>query len=205
MIDCDSKQILRYLKKLKSGETVLIDGGTKEELGFLRSIRHGSLTLVPVMANDNFWGFFAYHFKHSHPWFATVLDSLSTLSDIMGAALERKGQEKEIRFLQEILNSLTDSLIITNAQGIVLFSNKTFCKMLNLDYREIIGQNLWKDNSSLPKDFWDTVNSGETWEGEVVISLAKKKKTVHTVIIPILDGNPKQPSYFLAIKKECAY
>jgi len=201
-IDCKSPIITKILKKLVSGDTVLITGATQDESELLKNLKHKSLTLVPIHANQKFWGFFAYHFKNNpKAWFDTVLESLSTLTDILGSALEHKGQQKEIQVLQNTLNSLSDSLLITDSEGVVIFSNKAFCDIFNMDHREIIGKNLWKENTSIPEGFWETICHGDTWEGEMEVKLGRKKMTARSVVIPILNGEPTKPSYFLAIKK----
>ncbi len=60
----------------------------------------------------------------------------------------------------------------TDAKGHIIFANEEFCKVAEYDEEELLGQphNLIR-HKDMPKaafkDLWDTVKSGEVWQGYV--------------------------------------
>ena len=89
---------------------------------------------------------------------------------------------------------------ITDLQGNIISVNNNFCEVSGFSRDELIGQNhkIIRSDEHPPEffeDLWKTINSGNTWRGE----LKNKRKNgeyfwCDTAIAPIFDdeGNPKQ-------------
>jgi len=188
-------------KKLFKKQIITLDIENQDDAKILKGTKHKSLLIVPIISNEKLWGYFTVHFtKERKEWFSQVIHSIGTLADILGSALERKGRKKEIHILQETLNNLSDSLLIANSEGDILFTNRAFCKEIGKDYKDIIGKNFWKGNKSLPEDFWTTLEQGETWQGPINLQSGRGNMTTDSVVVPVLNGNRQKPSYFIAIK-----
>lgn len=82
---------------------------------------------------------------------------------------------------------------ITDEEGVIIYTNKNFCKISKYDSDELIGNDhriLKSDEhpSEFFADLWDTITSGKVWEGEIK-NKAKDGSFywIKTIIIPITD------------------
>ncbi len=86
-----------------------------------------------------------------------------------------KGSTKDaLKQLIDIKNALDQSSIIaiTDENGVINYVNDKFCEISQFSKEEIIGKSHRLVNSnyhekSFIKNLWDTIKSGETWEGEI--------------------------------------
>ncbi|MEK5185311.1 EAL domain-containing protein [Solibacillus sp. FSL W7-1324] len=134
------------------------------------------------------------------------------ISDFLNSSFDtKKIKESNIvyKMLDDILNAMNEStnITITNYDGTILYVNNNFCRLSKYNKEEIIGQNHRIVNSGThPKEFfiqmWETINSGNTWRGE--IQNRAKDGTVYWVfeiIVPILDEEG-QPYYFISFQTD---
>ena len=120
---------------------------------------------------------------------------------------------------ETVLNDNAFLVSETDAKGNILFANEEFCRVAEYDMDELVGKphNLVRHND-MPKaafkDLWDTVKSGEVWQGYV------KNKTksggyywVFATVYPYLNEKKEQcymscrrkPSKEEVIKHEALY
>lgn len=100
------------------------------------------------------------------------------------------------------------SLVITDEEGNIQFTNNNFCIATGYSNKELIGKNPRILNSgyhddSFFRDLWQTIKSGEVWRGE--IRNKKKDNTYYwldTAIAPIFNRANNQKGY-LAIRFDC--
>ena len=130
---------------------------------------------------------------------------------------------KNVNTIQQTNHSLSSNLLelknlkraldqhaivsITDTKGTITSVNDKFCEVSQYNRDELIGQQHNIINSNLhPKDMfrdmWTTINSGQTWHGEI----RNQKKDgsyywVETSIVPFLDNN-SIPYQFIAIRTE---
>ena len=120
---------------------------------------------------------------------------------------------------ETVLNDNAFLVSETDAKGNILFANEEFCRVAEYSMDELLGKphNLVRHND-MPKaafkDLWDTVKSGEVWQGYV------KNKTksggyywVFATVYPYLNEKKEQcymscrrkPSKEEVIKHEALY
>jgi PAS domain S-box-containing protein len=108
---------------------------------------------------------------------------------------------------QAALEAVANGVVITDAQGIILWVNAAFTRTTGYSSAEAIGQNprLLKSGEH-PKAFyrqlWSTIASGKSWTGEM--TNRRKDGSVYVeeqTITPVPDaaGNP---AYFIAVKQD---
>lgn len=93
---------------------------------------------------------------------------------------------------------------ITDIAGRITFVNNKFCQISGYNAKELLGQNhriLKSDyhNDEFYKDMWNTISSGNTWQGVV----CNKRKDgslywVESTILPMLDEQGKPYQYISA-------
>jgi two-component system cell cycle sensor histidine kinase/response regulator CckA len=108
--------------------------------------------------------------------------------------METKLKESE-RWLATTLKSIGDGLIVTDAQGAIVYVNPAFERITGYQRDEVLGQNpsLLKSGEhqgDLYQELWATITAGEVWQGRFV----NKRKdgslyTADTTIAPVCDEN----------------
>lgn len=165
---------------------------TEEEWTYIR--KDGSR--VPVLLSVT-----ALHDHHGQ-----ITGFLGIAKDI---TQHKQADQKLRRTLQELSDfkyALDEAAIvtITDAKGIITYANEQFCQISKYARDELIGNthSLLKSgyhSSEFFQEMWTTINSGETWRGE--IQNRAKDGTYYWVdmtVVPFLN-HPGKPIQFLAI------
>ncbi|MBM4157426.1 MAG: response regulator [Ignavibacteria bacterium] len=114
--------------------------------------------------------------------------------------------EKELGYFKYALDNST-IVGITDKEGTIIYANKKFSDISGYSIEELIGKNHRILNSGYHskeffKNLWDTIKSGNIWNGEI----RNKTKSgqyywVDATIIPQLDENNK-PYQYIAIRHD---
>lgn len=96
---------------------------------------------------------------------------------------------------------------ITDKRGVITYVNKKFCDISKYSSEDLIGQthriiNSQTHSPEFFKEMWQTISSGQVWEGEIC-NRAKDGRLywVHTTIVPFMDENGK-PERYVAVRYE---
>ena len=108
---------------------------------------------------------------------------------------------------QAALEAVANGVVITDAQGTILWVNAAFTRMTGYTSAEAIGQNprLLKSGEHPPafyQDLWSTIASGKSWTGEM--TNRRKDGSVYVeeqTITPVLNAGGN-PAYFIAVKHD---
>lgn len=119
----------------------------------------------------------------------------------------RKRAEEEIRKLDQAVEQSPVSVMITDLDGTVEYVNQRFFMTTGYHPDEIIGKNprILKSgemDAEGYKKLWDTIISGDTWNGE----FHNRKKNgelfwEETIIAPMLNQRG-EPTHYLALKED---
>jgi two-component system, cell cycle sensor histidine kinase and response regulator CckA len=108
---------------------------------------------------------------------------------------------------QAALEAVANGVVITDAQGTILWVNGAFTRMTGYSSAEAIGQNprLLKSGEHPPafyQELWSTIVSGKSWSGEMINR--RKDGTVYVeeqTITPLRDAGGNV-SHFIAVKQD---
>jgi PAS domain S-box-containing protein len=86
---------------------------------------------------------------------------------------ERKKAESEIRKLSSAVTQCPVSIVITDTDGTIEYVNPRFCEVTGYSFDEAIGQNprilkSGRMDNVLYQDMWETILSGDIWNGEII-------------------------------------
>ena len=128
------------------------------------------------------------------------------LYSIIHDVSEKKKQEHRISLLSRSVEQSPVAIIITDRKGIIEYVNPAFTKITGCSYGDAIGQNLRilkskKTTHKVYHELWNTINSGNTWQGEI-----QNKKAngdfywVSMAISPIYDNG--ELTNFVAVSED---
>ena len=108
---------------------------------------------------------------------------------------------------QAALEAVANGVVITDAQGTILWVNAAFTRMTGYSSADAIGQNprLLKSGEHPPafyQELWSTIVSGKSWSGET--TNRRKDGSVYVeeqTITPVRDAGGKV-SHFIAVKQD---
>jgi len=120
---------------------------------------------------------------------------------------KRKIAESELERLLLAVEQTAETIVITNAGGIVQYVNPAFEKITGYCREEILGKNLriiksGQHDQDFYQKMWQTISSGQTWSGRMVNR--KKDGTLFTeeaTISPIIDATGHVANY-VAVKRD---
>ncbi|MCK5516453.1 MAG: ABC transporter substrate-binding protein [Desulfobulbaceae bacterium] len=120
---------------------------------------------------------------------------------------EKNMVAKELQKLSWAIEHSPVSVVITDLEGTIEYVNPCFCKTSGYTQEEAIGQNpqilnSGKHSPEFFKELWDTIKSGQVWNGE--IANKRKNGTIYwenSTISPILDETGQIIS-FEAVKED---
>ena len=105
------------------------------------------------------------------------------------------------------IDQVADAIVITDAQGSILYVNAAFTAMTGYTFLEVVGRNprMLKSGGQDPayyRDLWKTIQSGSTWQGGLVNR--RKDGSTYTeemTITPVRDSRGKIVRH-IAIKRD---
>lgn len=119
---------------------------------------------------------------------------------------QKEAQEKLIR-LSTAIEQSPEAIVITDIQGNIEYVNPAFEKVTGYSEKEALGKNprvLKSDKhpDSFYKEMWNTISSGNVWEGRIINR--RKNGTLFTEeasIAPVKDSHGKIVNY-VAVKRD---
>ncbi len=137
-------------------------------------------------------------------------DDTGQITGVIGVSRDisqRRTATEELRKLSSAVEQSPESILITNINGDIEFCNPAVVKVSGYSKEEIIGQNprIFNSGNTTNEEYkaiWETIASGNVWEGEF---LNKKKNGdlywEASSITPVLESSGKI-THYLAIKKD---
>jgi len=120
---------------------------------------------------------------------------------------EQKRAGDQIRLQAAALEAAANAVIITNAEGTILWANPALSRLTGYTNSELIGQNTrilrsGQNPKATYDQMWKTILAGQVWRGELI---NRKKDGTHYVqqmtVTPVCDLTGK-PSHFIAIQQD---
>lgn len=120
---------------------------------------------------------------------------------------DRSGLDQKLHLQSTALDAAANAIVITNRDGIIQWVNPAFTKITGYSSDEIVGEHTrvlksGKHDHLFYESLWNTVLSGNVWEGELI----NKRKDgsfyyEEQTITPVKDKNGSV-THFIAIKQD---
>lgn len=129
------------------------------------------------------------------------------ISDIIKMRDELSASNVKFEALFKALDEASDVIVITDKQNKIIFVNSAFTKHTGYSFDEAVGHDPgFYRSGDLPESFylsmWQQLTDRQVWQG-VLINRSKSGKILYdkTVITPVMNGDPKVPAYYIAVKQ----
>ena len=136
-----------------------------------------------------------------------TIGSREVIQDIVRDITERKRSQQEIVQLATVVDQANQIIIVTDLKGNIEYANPFFEKVTGYKLAEVLGKNAnilksGRQDKMFYKNLWDTILSGETWNG-TFINKKKDGTEYHeeAQIFPIKDESGEIVK-FAAVKKD---
>ncbi|MGQ1785176.1 MULTISPECIES: PAS domain-containing hybrid sensor histidine kinase/response regulator [unclassified Saccharicrinis] len=148
------------------------------------------------------------NFKYLSLFVFTLIAGVITyylIIQIKNVIINRKKAEENNEKLLQAVEQSPISIMITDTKGNVEYVNKGFQDITGFDKHEVLHNNIdlfHNNNSGTPPAFWQTIQEGRTWTGE--INNRKKNGEVYwekVLVSPVLS-KANTISSFIAIKED---
>jgi PAS domain S-box-containing protein len=166
----------RWQETISRGEIVW--GLTKEfperEQAALRVHDIKSIIIVPIFIEKTWWGFISLaDCRIEREWTSVEREVLRMAASLIGAAVQRRQKEEELRRLVTAIEQTSEYIVITDPNGAIQYVNPAFERITGYTSAEAAGQNprLLKSgthDSEFYRKLWETIATGRVWHGNFV-------------------------------------
>jgi PAS domain S-box-containing protein len=147
-----------------------------------------------------------WHAARGRPFY----DDAGNPTRMIGIALDidsRKRGEQRLQLQAAALEATANSIVITDPNGNILWTNPAFTKLTGYEAEEVKGKtprilNSGQHDAAFYHDLWQTILTGNTWQSAVINR--RKNGTLYTeeqMITPVQSSNG-EITHFIAIKQD---
>jgi PAS domain S-box-containing protein len=120
---------------------------------------------------------------------------------------ERKLAESQLLLQGHALESAANAIVITDADGQILWANPAFSSLTGYSLEEALGKNPGFLKSGLHdemfyKNLWETISTGEIWHGEIINRRNDGEIYTEEMTIAPLLSDEGEISNYVAIKQD---
>jgi|GEM_PF-903375 len=120
------------------------------------------------------------------------------------------GTELERDRLVKAVNQTRDSVIITDAEGTITYTNPAFTRLTGYSTQEVVGRNPRLLNSGTQKveyykQMWETISRGRDWTGRMVNRRKNGDLFTEVVSISPLREDGEEITHFVAVKRDITH
>jgi PAS domain S-box-containing protein len=113
---------------------------------------------------------------------------------------------EKIQRLNQAVEQSSNSIVITNIEGVIEYVNRTFVQLTGYQAEEVIGQNLSMlapdaQQADVYKEIWAVVQSGQEWTGELVNKKKHGDLYEENVLISPIRNEQDEITHFVATKE----
>lgn len=120
---------------------------------------------------------------------------------------DRKKAEEEIRILSSAVEQSPATIVITDLEGNIEFTNSVFTNLTGYLPEEAVGKNpnILKSGHTTSdeyKELWDIISTGKTWQGEFLNIKKNNEEYWENAIISSIKNDKGEITNYLAIKED---
>jgi diguanylate cyclase (GGDEF)-like protein/PAS domain S-box-containing protein len=136
----------RVLRALSSGQAFggLIDSFDAAERSILDPQGIQSLLIVPIFLDDVFWGFLGFDsVRAARVWSPVETGVIKVVAAALGAAIERRRSEAELRLAVSVFESTRDAIAVADLDGRIISVNPALTVGSGYRREDLLKRNWW--------------------------------------------------------------
>ncbi len=139
--------------------------------------------------------------------YPVVIDGKKVVLGVAHDITERKQYEKELKKLTTAVEQSANTIVISDIEGNIEYTNPKFTELTGYTAEEALGQNARILNAGTqPKEYyaemWKTIADGKTWKGEFHNKTKKGDLFWEQVTITPIKNEDGKIANFLAVKED---
>ncbi|MFW8601530.1 response regulator [Desulfobacterota bacterium M19] len=162
---------------------------------------------VPLLSGEELLGVMVFYLPAGRAAHPEEEEFLKGVANILSESITRKRLEEQQALISTAITQAAEGVVITDTRGNIQYANPFMTEMTGYSPEEIIASNprifkSGKHDEKLYRQLWQTITSGEKWEG--VLTNKKKDGSLYEekiIITPVENENGKI-SHFVAIKQD---
>lgn len=120
---------------------------------------------------------------------------------------ERKRIQAELGKLSRVVEQSPIAVHISNREGIIEYANPFFSNVTGYDPDEVVGKKFGfllsaKNPKYLLETFWETVNRGEIWKGEMINTIKSGEELWESVSVSPIFSPGGEITHFVTVKED---
>ena len=143
-------------------------------------------------------------------WFDTTISPMGAENTLWVArdVTQRKKAEEQLHLQGAALEAAANTIVITDRKGAIEWANPSYTALTGFDLSEAIGKNsrlLTKSgvqDRSFYQNLWDTILSGQVWQGELVNRRKNGSLYIEEMTITPLLNPQGEIEHFIAVKQD---
>ena len=190
------------------GSMAMIPADAAEERRIVERLGLTNLLAMAVNFAGRCQGFVVFENLCATDAFSTQdMSLLSMLSDIFASALSRRRTESDRGLLITAVEQADASIVITDAEGRILYVNPAFERVSGYSRRDALGKNPrllkgGRHDAAFYRGMWDTLTSGMVWTG-TLINKRKNGTLVHeSCTISPISNSAGEIVRYVAVKRD---
>ncbi len=165
-----------WWERLAAGDSIAANLGEfpASAGAFLAGQAIKSLLILPVLVQGGFWGVIGFADRSGgRAWTATEDSLLRAVAAAIGHAYVRHQAEARQRLASAVFESVSESIVVTDAQRRILAVNRAFTVMTGYEEAEVLGRDPRLLKSGRHPDvfyraLWECLASEGHWQGELI-------------------------------------
>jgi len=147
-----------------------------------------------------------YHNTVKIPYLESAAGSTGMIG-ISRDLTKRIEMEQEVKRLAVAVEQSTESIMITNVDGVILYVNSAFETTSGYSSEEVLGQHpdllkSDKHDDAFFSKLWDTIAAGKTWEGEMTNRKKDGNLYVEEVVIYPIRNDSDEVMNYVSISRD---
>jgi len=166
--------LLDWKQRLSNGEYVnaTLQTFTPQQQSMLRSYKIDALLILPVFAENEWWGFLGIGNAKNTLFDNSSLEVLQTVARIIGSAINNQSNLRSHEIRSAMFDHTVDGIVLTDADNRIISINKAFSDITGFTEKDVLGKDPKILKSSIHdkafyQQMWEKIRTEGHWQGEI--------------------------------------
>jgi len=162
---------------------------------------------VPLLSGEELLGVMIFYLPVGRAAHPEEEEFLKGVANILSESITRKRLEEQQALISTAITQAAEGVVITDTKGNIQYANPFMTEMTGYLPEEIISSNprifkSGKHDEKLYRQMWQTITSGEKWEGMLINKKKDGGLYEEKILITPVENENGEISHFVAIKQD---